>query len=410
MNHMKTNKLFTNEQHGFLPNRSCVTQLLLIINHWTKLLDEGNCIDSIYLDFSKAFDSVPHERLLLKLQKYGIRGKAAEWIRSFLTDRHQQVKIKGSVSDWTPVLSGVPQGSVLGPLLFLIFINDLPDTQQNFIKIFADDTKIYGLASHENHSSIQKDLDSAFQWSNTWNLPFNTDKCKVMHIGRRNPQISYSLPNGHGNTRTELYKVSEEKDLGVTFDQNLSFKAQIANSASKANQMTGVVKRSIENLDTTIFLPLYKALIRPHLEYANVIWRPYKKIDITKIEAVQRRATKSIPSLVHLEYPDRLKTLGLPSLEYRRARGDMIQTYKIVHNLDDIDPTTIFTFLGASVTRGHSLRLKHPRPRLDLYKYSFACRVVGPWNELPSELVHADSLNIFKNLLDKHWCHLKYVF
>ena len=409
MEYMKDNNLFSNDQHGFLPKRSCVTQLLLIIDHWTKLIDEGHLIDSIYLDFSKAFDSVPHNRLLLKLQTYGIESTALKWIHSFLTERKQRVHINGKYSEWEAVTSGVPQGSVLGPILFLIFINDLPNAIHSFIKIFADDTKIYNTPDMDNaHYELQTDIDKSFEWSQIWQLPFNSEKCKVMHIGYKNPQNNYTIPNLFAQSVT-LDKVTNEKDLGITFNEKLDFSTHMSTIVKKANQMLGLVKRTFENIEPKAFITLYKAMVRSHLEYANCIWRPYKKGEIQSIEKVQRRATKCINELSNMTYTDRLQTLNLPTLEYRRQRGDMIQTYKIIHKLDDIDAHDLFAFHTDLRTRGHSLKLNIPSCNLNSRKYSFSVRVVPEWNSLPEEVVTAPTINTFKNRLDKFWANKKYV-
>ena len=409
MAYMKLNKLFTEDQHGFLPHRSCVTQLLLIMEHWTDLMDKGIPIDNIYMDFSKAFDSVPHQRLLYKLTMYGIKGLPNQWIESFLSDRKQRVSINGQYSEWADVTSGVPQGSVLGPLLFLIFINDLPSMLNCFTKIFADDTKIYNKAETIADSKfLQEDINMAAKWSEIWQLPFNKDKCKVMHIGKKKEKRKYYMQNDVG-IKVPLETVSEEKDLGVLFSNSLSFRNHITKSIAKANQMTGIVKRTFEYLNPEVFITLYKTLIRPHLEYANVIWRPHMRKDIENIERVQRRATKCVPTLSHLNYRERIQYLKLPTLEYRRLRGDMIQTYKLLHGIDDINYQLLFTRARDNRTRGHSLKLEHNFPRRDLRKYSFSTRIVNDWNSLPEEVVTAPSLNAFKSRLDSHWENKKYV-
>ena len=410
LEHMKSNKLFSNDQHGFLPNRSCITQLLLIIEHWTHLIDDGNNIDTLYLDFSKAFDSVPHNRLLLKLRKIGMSDSIVNWFKSYLENRTQRVCIEGIYSEWEKVTSGVPQGSVLGPILFLIYINDLPESINSFIKIFADDTKIYNTVNNiTNQTILQKDIDNATEWANMWQLPFNAEKCKIMHIGRSNQNYNYTMVNASGVNK-DLMVVNVEKDLGVIFNSNLSFKEHVNSSIGKGNQMLGIIKRNFTALDTNAFIQLYKSLVRSQLEYANVIWRPYLRADINNIEKVQRRATKYIGQLAHLPYEERLKAINLPTLEYRRARGDMIQTYKIMHKLEDLEPSDFFNLDISNRTRGHSLKIIKNRFHLDLRKYSFVNRIVNEWNGLPEDVVTAPSLNSFKNRLDKLWSDRRFIF
>ena len=169
MRHMEENKLFTDSQYGFRNKRSTVLQLLKVLDQWTELLDDGNCLDVLYLDFSKAFDTVPHWRLLNKLQAYGIKGKILEWVTDFLTNRRQRVSINGCMSQWLAVLSGIPQGSVLGPVLFILYINDLPELVDNFTMLFADDTKLYSTVNNKSdQEGLQKDPNKLIQWSNTY--------------------------------------------------------------------------------------------------------------------------------------------------------------------------------------------------------------------------------------------------
>jgi hypothetical protein len=206
-----------------------------------------------------------------------------------------------------------------------------------------------------------------------------------------------------------LSKDSEEKDLGVIFMEELNFSKHINSCISKANKMMGIIKRCFDNLDETTFVPLYKSLVRSNLEYGNVIWRPHKRNEIEKLEKVQRRATKCVKSLSNLTYVDRLKKLKLPTLEYRRNRGDIIQVYKIFHGIDNLNPD-IFFQRNTTNLRGHSFKLFKPRVKGDLRKYSFSVRVVDSWNSLPDELVTADSLNIFKNKLDRLWADRMYIY
>ena len=192
VSHMMNNNLFADPQHGFVPNRDCITQLLLCMEEWTEMFEFDKPFDTIYTDFSKAFDSVPHKRLLSKIESYGIQGDILNWIKSFLSGRTQCVKVDNVMSGWKNVLSGIPQGSVLGPILFAIFINDLPDEiVYNYCKMFADDCKLYGAVNQTN--LMQIDLSNMGKWSEIWQLPFNASKCKVIHFGTNNERITYTL-------------------------------------------------------------------------------------------------------------------------------------------------------------------------------------------------------------------------
>ena len=359
-------------------------------------MDRGQSFDVIYLDFKKAFDSVPHQRLLLKLESYGITGNVLCWIQDFLLNRSQTVKVGNEYSNSSPVVSGIPQGSVLGPTLFTIFINDLPECVESFCKIFADDTKVYN--SSYNHSQIQKDLNEIYAWSDKWQLPFNAGKCKCMHFGQNNPEHTYFLND------TQICDCKEEKDLGITFDPTLKFKIHINNIVSKGNQIVGLIKRNFDYLDNENLSLLYKSLVRPHLEYGQSVWSPFLINEQNSLEKVQRRATKLLPNLKNLPYEQRLKLLNLPSLKYRRLRGDLIEVYNILHT----ENQTLFKLNNDERTRGHNLKLKKEQCRIDIRKHSFTLRVINEWNNLNDNVVNAKNINEFKNRLDKQLSHLKY--
>ena len=332
MTHVMQNNLLSNDQHGFVPGRDCLTQLLLCLEHWTSMVERGEVFDVVYTDFAKAFDSVAHERLLSKINNMGIQGDIHNWIRSFLCGRTQAVNVDGVLSEWLKVISGVPQGSVIGPLLFVIFINDLPDeVKHNLCKLFADDCKLYGVVEHDGEDMIQDDINHMESWSKRWQLMFNASKCKVMHFGYSNPRKDYVL---YGEI---LEQSRNEKDLGVIIDDTLKFHVHAAAASKKANQILGVIKKAYTTRDPFSIRTLYESMVRPHLEYGNAIWGPFYQGDIKKIEAVQRRATKLIPELRDIPYGERLTRLKLPSLLYRRKRGDMIVMYKIMNGQVRLD-------------------------------------------------------------------------
>ena len=307
------------------------------------------------------------------------------------------MNVDGVVSNWRNVLSGIPQGTVLGPILFVIFINDVPEElKYNMCKLFADDCKLYGPVS-TNENKLQLDLNNLENWSKRWQLPFNASKCKVMHFGHHNPTHSYHL-NEH-----ILEKTDHEKDLGVIIDNNLKFHAHTAAATKKANQFLGVIKKSYSTRDPRTITTLYKTMVRPHLEYGNVIWGRYYQADIKSLDSIQRRATRLITTLKDISYKERLKELQLHSLVYRRRRGDMIQMFKIMNGLVRMNINTLFSPTKILHTRGHSQRVfkKHAvkSPRANF----FAQRVINDWNSIPADIPNAPSLNTFKNRLDKFW-------
>ena len=307
---------------------------------------------------------MPHARLLVKLKALGVNDQVSSWIEAWLTDRRQRVVVSGETSVWSAVSSGVPQGSILGPLLFIVYINDLDEKMTSTVLKFADDTKI----SSNSQQELQRDLDTAVKWAQTWQMQFNTSKCKVMHVGHRNERAIYNM----GNHRLE--EVEEEKDLGVLIHRTLSVSNNCAVAVKKANQMAGHIYRTVTHKSIQTVVPLYKALVRPHLEYSSLVWSPYLKKDILSIEKVQRRVTKMIPSISALTYEERLKRTGLISLENRRLRADLLEVFKILKGFVKVNPATHFR-MSDRRSRGHTLKLEKPRARLDLRKHFFSNRV-----------------------------------
>ena len=345
----------------------------------------------------KAFDKVPHQRLLLKLKAHGIGDSITDWIEQWLTDRRQRVVVDGEVSNWKSVLSGVPQGSVLGPILFLIYINDLDDSITSNVLKFADDTKLFRKVNTDGDKQhLQNDLDRLVKWSEKWQMLFNFGKCKCLHTGHRNLNVNYRMGD------TVLGTTVKEKDLGVTISADMKVSEQCGIAASKGNQILGLIRRNITYKGKKLIIPLYKAIVRPHLEYCIQAWRPYRKKDIDTLERIQRRATKMIPELRDLSYEERLKECGLTTLKTRRLRGDQIEVFKILNGYENIDRNMFFSLKKDSRTRGHEVKLVKDQCRLDIRKHSFSQRTINEWNKLSTDCVTASSVNMFKNKVDTY--------
>ena len=395
--------LINTSQHGFLKARSCLTNLLCFFEEITKWVDNGSPVDVVYLDFQKAFDKVPHQRLILKLKAHGIGNDVIKWIEKWLTHRRQRVIVDGEISNWKSVLSGVPQGSVLGPILFLIYINDLEDDISSKVLKFADGTKVFRKVTNDtDKQSLQDDLDRLVKWSEKWQMLFNFGKCKCIHIGHGNMDEEYKMGDA------VLGRTTQEKDLGVTFSADMKVSEQCGIAASKGNQILGLIRRTIMYKEKQLIVPLYKAIVRPHLEYCIQAWRPYRKKDIDKLERIQRRATKMIPELRDLSYESRLLQCGLTTLETRRLRGDQIEVFKIVNGYEDVDRNMFVKLKEGSRTRGHKAALVKEQCRLDMRKYSFSQRVINEWNKLPNDCVNASSVNMFKNRIDRYLIRVGY--
>ena len=399
--YLEESNLLSPFQHGFISHRSCTTNLLATLDAWTEMIDSGSSVDAIYLDFSKAFDSVPHLRLLEKLKAYGICEKLLYWIEDFLIGRRQRVCVNGAYSQWSPVTSGVPQGSCLGPVLFVIFINDLPEVVESLCQMYADDTKVFSKSDNEElKNKIQKDLDNLTMWADKWQLRFNADKCHVLHLGYRNQHHQYHMRKHDSDESVELAISYVEKDLGVLVDNDLKFTQHIESQVKKANRLLGLIRRSFTFMDKECMKLLFTSLVRPHLEFGNVAWSPYLEKHIKAIENVQHRATKMIPGLKNKPYEERLKEMKLPSLKYRRKRGDLIEAYKYTHGFYHVNQD-LLQFDTDSRTRGHAYKLKKQRSRLDVRKNFFSVRIVNEWNNLPANVAEAPTLNTFKARLDR---------
>ena len=401
--HLKDNNILANEQYGFFSGRSTETQLLTSLHQWQKSLDSNIPVDVIYMDFRKAFDSVPHARLVTKLKSYGVQGNLLQWIDSFLTGRTQHVNVNNQKSEEKEVTSGVPQGSVLGPTLFIYFINDLPLTSTVETKIFADDTKVYtSIQNEQDANNLQMTINNMHQWTNTWLLKFNQSKCNVLHLGENNPRHKYYI--GDEPNRTEMTVTTLEKDLGVHIDEKLNFDKHIEKITKKAASKCSQILRNFTFRSKDVMVPLFKSIVRPILEYSNCAWNTGLQKHIDEIEKIQRRFTKNIFTVKNLSYENRLEKLKLPSLEFRRLRGDLIQTFKITRQFYDSKTVdTLFQLNNNQKLRGHRLKISKIHVNKTQFKNFFTNRIVNCWNSLPSHIIEADSINSFKNKVDFHF-------
>ena len=386
--YLNRHELLLPNQYGFRKNKSCALQLLKCKNDWTNLLDKGKSVDVIYIDFCKAFDSVSHPKLLFKLEKYGINDKCLNWIKEFLTDRSQQVKVEDCLSDVQEVTSGVPQGSVLGPTLFLIFINDLLDLDiKSKIYLFADDVKLYNLSC--NHNDLLTDLDLIYYWSEKWQLKMSLPKCFVLHLGRTNPKHCYKISD------FELPKCSEMKDLGVYMSHNLSSTVHCNQIVKKARLVSNLIIKSFFSRKPEILMKAFLTYVRPILEYSCIVWNPLLKKDIFAVESVQRRFTKRILADKSLSYLERLKYFDISSLEKRRLVFDLSSTFSIL--IQKVLPPENFFVLNDNNTRTtHPFKLRMPKCRLNIKKFDFSTRVIKPWNNLPHEIVNSKTVDEFR--------------
>ena len=353
--HYLTRSIITDYQFGFLKNRSSVQQLLIFLD---QIQSSRSATDAIYLDFKKAFDKVSHPELLLKLWSAGITGSLWKWFRAYLTNRQQVVSLSGHKSSLLPVVSGVPQGSILGPLLFAIYINDLPfSTCTSLTLLFADDTKCStNIRSPSDSANLQNDITAISVWSKTWNMPFNEKK--FVHL-RFLPHLSPdSSPVYHIND-TAIPSVNHHKDLGVILTSDLSFASHHQHIMSSAYKILGILRRSFSSASTSSKKKLYLSLVRSRLTYCSQVWHPFLLKDILAIEKVQQRATKYILNDYYSDYKSRLSTLHILPLMYILEINDIMFFIQSIKN-----PSTSFNIrnyisFSASNTRSsthHKLR------------------------------------------------------
>ena len=407
MKHMTESNLFSDSQYGFREKRSCILQLLDVLDDLTSAYDDSKQTDVIYLDIKKTFDTVPHKRLLLKLRAYGFGDEIVGWIEDFLKNRKQKLNVNGEYSEWQPITSGIPQGSVLGPVLFIIYINDLPDKIKSICKKFADDSKIYRQIQDEaDQDIIREDLLEICDWSDLWLLRISISKCKTIQYGYVRYEIVYQLRD-QNNEVFDIPSCEEEKDLGIIFEKSLKFNKHVLNVVNRCKKLTGLIKRTFRFMDKRLFLQLYKTLIRSVVDYGIIVWYPSSRKNIQLIENIQKRATKTVPELKDMPYEERLRNLNLHTLLYRRQRFDLVQIFKIINGFDNIDISKFFTF-NDNNTRGHLFRLEKQHVRKSLRLNFFPTRCINEWNNLPEEIVCKTSVDSFKIALDKLWLHKRF--
>ena len=407
--YLETNNLLSDKQHGFRSNRSCLTQML---DHFDDIFEgftQGQDTDSIYLDFEKAFDKVDLELLMLKLKRYGFHHKLLAWIQSFLSHRQQVVVVNGVHSDIAMVLSGVPQGSVLGPLLFILFINDLEMVvSSSKVRFFADDTRVSKLIGcTEDCLSLQTDLDNILEWSRHNNMKLHEQKFELLNHLHNKRCHSEDLPFF---METLIYKVSSEdilypvdsvRDLGVMVSSDLSWRGHLSNMVTRARSTLSWVFSVFKTREKTVMTTLYKSLVRSLLEYCCPLWDPVKVTEIQLLEGVQRTFTSRICGTENMNYWERLTHMKMTSLQRRRERYTILMMWKILNNVVPNCCDIKFTETSRHGTRAiiPSLSRSSSSSKQSLYDSSFAVRGPRLWNIVPKDVKTADSFDSFKSRL-----------
>ena len=387
MAHLDEYKLLSDRQHAFRKGHSCETQLTTVINDWAKILDNRGQVDTFILDFEKAFDTPPHELLKSKLFGYGIGGKTLKWIDSFLCFRQQRVVVNGVKSDWAPVLSGVPQGTVLGPLLFSLYINDISSDIESEIRLFADDCVCYREIKDEKDTmKLQRDIDRLGSWARKWGMRFQPVKCNMMQLTRKRIKkihASYTLEG------TNLENVESIKYLGVTITSDLRWNTHVSNVCTKANRTLGFLRRNLHSCPQEVKEAAYKGLVRPVLDYGSSVWDPPGVVLQEELESVQKRAARFVTGNYDYETGSMTGILGQlkwESLKKRRKDNRLILLYKGLKGkasvpTDDLIPKT------RRCRNQHSMAFQTPIANTDVYKGSFFPQTIRDWNALPDSLI-----------------------
>ncbi|EYC26510.1 hypothetical protein Y032_0010g1193 [Ancylostoma ceylanicum] len=376
-----------------------MSALLSTVPIWQKEVNRGNFVSVVYVDYRKAFDSISIPLLLKKMQALGIVGRLHSFLHSFLTHRTQSVIVNDAKSRPYESTSGVPQGTCLGPLMFLIYINDLPKALPSgaFCSIYADDCKIYTI---NDVSTLQAALNALEQWSQYWDLSISMEKTFVMGFGKNHPQVTFTI-NG-----APLTKAHAIRDLGLTYTDTFDFGNYISDMVTKAKCRSNFILKAFKTRDPLILFKLFTTYVRPLLEYCSAIWSPGKSSQVDELESVQKSFTYRCfvrRGLFKITYDSRLSRLGALSLKDRRLIADLTIMYKLTTDelhLSIWDLFQVSTLVNK--TRGHPFKIHIDRSNSRTYENSFLCRNQSLWNSLDPKLFRYRKSSTFQLHLIKH--------
>ena len=396
--------LLNPNQSGFRPSDSCINQLLAITHEIFEAFDCNPSLEvrAVFLDISKAFDKVWHEGLLYKLKSMGISGELYNLLENYLSGRFQRVILNGQTSSWRPVLAGVPQGSILGPLLFLIYINDLPNELKSNAKLFADDTSLYTIVKDKNESAniLNNDLQLISKWGYQWKMLFNPDPKKPAQevLFSRKKQLQ-NHPNISLNN-IQVERLGHQKHLGLILDEKLNFKKHDDGAISKVNKGISVIKKLRHTLPRKSLITIYKVFLRPIIDYGDIIYdQPNDDSFCEKLESIQYKAALAITGAIQGTSRDKIyNELGLESLKARRWYKRLTCILKI---MNEQAPNYLINLIPK---RNQTIRTRNSHTpiihcRIDCFKYSFFPSTLRDWFNLDENIRKSESISSFKNRL-----------
>jgi Reverse transcriptase (RNA-dependent DNA polymerase)/Endonuclease-reverse transcriptase len=405
--YLEQNSLFNKNQHGFRKKLSCETQVKSVYHKLVTTRDKGHSTDLIFLDFMKAFDKVPHNLLLKKLTDLGINEDMICWIKNYLTNRTQSVTLEGVKSSVINVTSGVPQGSVLGPLLFLVYINNIDEGVESNLGLYADDCALYReIVNPDDEEILQTDLNKIVRWSERWFLPLNISKCKSMrtcvaHVHSGNHVYSINATN--------LEKVTNYKYLGVTLAEELTWNRHIDKVVNKASRVLGFIKSTLFRAAKKVKETTYKTLVRPILEFCASLWDPHQQYLCDNIEMVQRRAARFVTNTYHplASVTEILNQLQWPTLHERRQIDKFVSLFKLVFNEVNYDLSQHIQIHPHILPRNHPYKLSNIMGvrNTNQHHFSFLPQAIRDWNVLPKSIFDPipPSAAVFKHRLELYY-------